>query len=94
VELDIHDVTEPTTSIDASKINQARRRAKFFFSGADDRGAITFVCRLDHASFTACTSPAVVKRLKPGKHSFDVKAVDAAGNRDSSAASKSFRIRA
>jgi hypothetical protein len=45
-----------------------------------------FQCGLDGVAFAACTSPFMSGVLIDGKHSFQVKAVDAAGNPDKSAA--------
>ena len=45
-----------------------------------------FQCSLDGVAFAACTSPFMSGVLIDGKHSFQVKAVDAAGNPDKSAA--------
>jgi hypothetical protein len=45
-----------------------------------------FHCSLDGVAFAACTSPFISGVLIDGKHSFQVKAVDAAGNPDKSAA--------
>jgi hypothetical protein len=39
-----------------------------------------------------CTSPLTTAKLKKGKHSFEVKATDAAGNADATAASASWKI--
>jgi hypothetical protein len=45
-----------------------------------------FQCSLDAGPFADCTSPFVSSALADGKHTFQVKAVDAAGNIDKSAA--------
>ncbi|HTU14889.1 MAG TPA: hypothetical protein VMF31_06810, partial [Solirubrobacterales bacterium] len=34
-----------------------------------------FECRLDKAGWTDCGSPKKLKKLKPGKHSFKVRAI-------------------
>jgi hypothetical protein len=49
----------------------------FAFTG--EAGA-TFECRLDAGSWTACTSPKTNGVLADGSHTFDVHAVDGAGN--------------
>jgi PKD repeat protein len=74
------DTTPPATSKDDGPAKKTtKRKATFSFSSED--GA-SFECALDEADFAACTSPAKVKHLKPGKHSFAVRAIDAAGNPD------------
>jgi hypothetical protein len=40
----------------------------------------TFQCRLDSGSWATCTSPKTYGTLADGSHTFDVRAVDAAGN--------------
>jgi hypothetical protein len=45
-----------------------------------------FLCSLDGSLFADCTSPYVSIALADGKHKFQVKAVDAAGNADKTAA--------
>lgn len=63
---------------------------KFRFSS--DMPGSTFECKLDKKPFKKCKSPRKYKGLKPGKHVFKVRAIDAAGNVDGSPAKKKFRI--
>lgn len=49
-------------------------------------------CRLDEASFARCESPLVLRGLSDGTHTFEVRAIDGAGNRDETPASRSFAI--
>jgi Ca2+-binding RTX toxin-like protein len=67
-----------------------RRRVVFAF-GASEPGA-RFRCRLDRHRFQACRSPRAYY-VSPGRHSFRVFAIDAAGNRDGSPAVFGFRVR-
>jgi len=46
---------------------------------------------MPEASFSACRSPKTYKQLKPGKHTFEVRAFNAAGA-DPTPAKKSFTI--
>ncbi|MSO41493.1 MAG: hypothetical protein EXQ70_06315 [Solirubrobacterales bacterium] len=55
-------------------------------------GDSSFECRLDAAAFAPCTSPKGFK-VKIGRHSFQVRATDQAGNADASPASKSFTVK-
>ncbi len=41
---------------------------------------VTYECSFDNAAFAACTSPALLRNLSAGAHSFRVKATDEAGN--------------
>jgi hypothetical protein len=64
----------PQTTIDKGpKKKTAKKTAKFKFS-ADDPDA-DFECSLDGKQFKPCTSPLKLKRIKPGKHEFAVRAV-------------------
>jgi len=52
-----------------------------------------FQCSLDGGAFAPCSSPFVSSALGEGKHNFQVKAVDAAGNMDKTAAkSKTWTV--
>ncbi len=53
---------------------------------------ISFECRLDSGSFTACSSPRTTSTLADGPHTFEVRATDAAGNIDPTPASRSFTV--
>jgi hypothetical protein len=57
----------------------------FRFSSTEPRAS--FECRLDDAGFSACSSPLTLARLSVGRHTFDVRAIDAVGNVDPSPAS-------
>jgi hypothetical protein len=83
------DRTPPETSLGKRPKKQTeRRRAKFTFSS--EAGA-TFKCRLDRRAFVPCASP-FVKRVKPGKHTFQVEAIDAAGNIDGTPATAKWKV--
>jgi len=85
------DATAPQTTIGKAKISQARRKATFKFSSSEVRS--TFKCKLDKKPFKRCTSPRSYKKLKPGKHRFRARAIDKAGNADSTPAVKKFKIK-
>lgn len=84
------DTTPPDTVADRGpKRKSAKRKATFRFSS--EPGA-TFSCRLDQKQPKPCTSPVKVKRLKRGKHVFEVTATDAAGNADPTPARFRFKV--
>ncbi|MEO7197289.1 MAG: hypothetical protein ABIZ50_02335 [Solirubrobacterales bacterium] len=85
------DLVAPETTITKTKINRAKRRAKFAFISSEPGS--TFECKLDKKPLKSCTSPTSYRRLKPGKHKFQVAARDVAGNLDLSPAVKKFKIK-
>jgi hypothetical protein len=85
------DKTAPeTTIVKGPKARSHKRTAKFKFVSSEANS--TFQCKLDKKPFNPCRSPKKYKRLKPGKHVFQVRAIDAAGNRDKTPATRRFRV--
>jgi hypothetical protein len=69
----------PDTTITASPANPTTSTsASFSFTASPSAGA-TFQCSLDGAAFAACTSPRALSGLAYGSHTFQVRAVNAAG---------------
>ena len=64
----------------------------FLFTFSATEPGSTFRCKLDKGKFAKCHSPKRFKRLAPGRHAFQVYAVDAAGNRDPSPAIAHFQM--
>ena len=85
------DVAAPETTITETKINRAKRRAKFAFISSEPGS--TFECKFDKKPVKICTSPTSYKKLKSGKHRFQVAARDVAGNLDLTPAVKKFKIK-
>lgn len=79
-----------TTIVKGPKARSHKRTAKFRFVSSE--AGSTFQCKLDKKRFKPCRSPKKYKRLKPGKHVFQVRAIDAAGNRDKTPATRKFRV--
>jgi hypothetical protein len=69
-----------------------RRKHRWVFRFEDDLPGVTFLCRLDERPFEPCTSPKAYKGLEPGKHTFQVKSVDANGV-ESATQTARFRVR-
>ena len=88
----VGDTTAPETTLGSGAPTNPTpsRTATFSFSGtdnADSPGQLTFECSLDGNDFTACLAPKDYTDLAVTSHSFRVRAVDRAGNRDQSPAS-------
>lgn len=70
---------------------RTKRRKVSFAIGSNEKGS-TFRCKIDRKPFRRCSSPRAY-RLRLGRHTFHVYAVDRAGNRDRSPAVFSFAVR-
>jgi hypothetical protein len=85
------DLTAPTTSIDAHPSSPSKDASPTFeFSGADnhsDAADLTFECNVDGGGWHPCESPDQLSGLEEDLHSFEVRAIDEAGNTDASPAS-------
>jgi hypothetical protein len=85
------DTDPPNTTITKGPKDKTKKKtATFEFTGTDARAISGFQCKLDARPFVACTSPYTV-RVKRGKHTFQVQAIDQAGNVDGSPATDSWK---
>jgi hypothetical protein len=75
------DANAPSTSLDATPPSLSGSGTASFAFSANDPLA-NFECTLDGAAFAACASPKEYTGLADGSHTFQVRAVDAAGNAD------------
>lgn len=74
------DVTAPETAITTPDLKDTTEsKATFTFHASESH--VTYECRLNYGAWQPCTSP-VTYRVKPGKHMFEVRATDVAGNTD------------
>ncbi|MFN8149752.1 MAG: hypothetical protein U0R24_01320 [Solirubrobacterales bacterium] len=88
------DTDPPETTLDKkpkAKIKTKKKSAKVSFAFSSDESG-SFECALDKASFSPCASPLTLK-AKKGRHTFSVRAVDAAGNTDATPATAGFTIK-
>ena len=86
------DLTAPDTTIDAQPADPSSDTTPTFAFSSSEPGS-TFECRIDGGSWTSCSSPDTISpALAEGSHTFDVRAVDAAGNTDASPASYTWAI--
>lgn len=82
---------KPQTEIDKGPKKRTKKTTatfKFSSPAADAE----FECSLDGKRFKSCSSPLKLKRLKPGKHTFEVRAV-VDGSEDASPAVHRWRVR-
>ncbi len=92
------DASEPGTQITAKPstlVNVATAGFSFTGDDTDGSGVAAFQCRLDStepAAWEACTSPKAYANLADGPHSFEVRAVDNAGNADASPAAFQWTV--
>jgi streptogramin lyase len=84
--------TPPETTITKRPPNKSKKRQVKFRFTASEPGA-SFRCKLDRRPFRPCNSPHKLRHLKRGRHTFKVRAVDAAGNADPSPARDKFKIK-
>jgi hypothetical protein len=85
------DVVPPNTKITAGPAARTRsRRATFRFRSTE--AGSTFRCRLDGGATRSCSSPRTYRNLRPGLHTFRVRAIDPAGNSDPTPAAWTWRI--
>jgi hypothetical protein len=82
----------PETTITAKPRKQTRKRSATFEFASDEPGS-TFECSLDAAAFAACSTPHALTKLKRRKHTFQVRATDAAGVVDPTVAERRWKVR-
>ena len=85
------DTEAPETTLTSGPVPLSNSpSATFGFSSTG--GAIGYECRLDAEAFASCDSPFTLDALSDGAHTFAVRAVDAAGNRDASPAEHAWTL--
>ena len=87
------DTAAPGTTIDSGPTSTINTdTATFTFSSGD--GTATFECKLDSGDYEECTSPQSYNDLGEGSHTFEVRAVDSAGNTDPNPPTATFTVSA
>jgi hypothetical protein len=74
------DATAPETTLGARPRTRTTALSTSFTFSASEQAA--FQCKLDAGAFAACTSPKTYARIRRTAHTFQVRAIDAAGNVD------------
>ena len=85
------DLTRPNTTITGRPPASTRSRSATFRFTSNEAGS-KFQCRHMSGPWTACSSPKTYRGLGVGMHTFRVRAIDAAGNMDSTAAVDTWRV--
>ncbi len=85
------DTTPPETTIDSGPSGTVTSNSASFTFSSSESGA-TFECRLDNEAFSPCNSPKDYTNLADGSRTFEVRAKDAAGNTDSTPASRTWTV--
>lgn len=85
------DGTPPHTAITFGPSSFTRDTTPTFAFASNETGS-RFRCRLDGGSYVACTSPKTLGALANGRHTFYVRAIDAAGNADPTPAIRTFTV--
>lgn len=85
------DIAAPDTTIDSGPSGTtADNTPTFGFSSSESDSS--FECRLDAGAFAPCSSPYTTAALADGAHTFEVRAIDPAGNTDQTPATRSFAV--
>lgn len=84
--------TDPPETVLVSGPNGTTAEPSPVFEFSSDEAEASFECRVDNAAFAACASPHAPEPLGNGPHTFQVRAVDAAGNVDTTPESRGFTV--
>ena len=85
------DTVPPDTTIESTPPAVSSSGSASFGFASTEPGS-TFACSLDGGTFASCSSPQSYSGLANGAHAFQVKATDAAGNSDPTAAAYSWQV--
>ncbi|MFP2963733.1 adventurous gliding motility protein AgmC, partial [Myxococcus sp. 1LA] len=85
------DATAPNTTI-VSGPAAVTNATTATFDFSSNESPVTYQCSLDGAPFVACTDPQTYTGLSQGNHTLAVRAVDAAGNVDSTPATYAWTV--
>jgi DNA-directed RNA polymerase specialized sigma24 family protein len=80
----------PATNLTAVPAEFSREDARFEFTSSEKHSS--FECKLDDGDFEKCSSPKAFPGLHDGEHRFRVRAIDRAGNPDTSPASRRWTV--
>ena len=69
-----------------------KRKVTFRFTDATGQPGSSFICKLDRRRWKGCSSPTRFRKLKLGRHTFSVKAVNAIGTADERPTKRRFKV--
>jgi hypothetical protein len=87
----VPDTVPPETTITSKPPKKTKKKSVSFAFESSEPGS-SFECKLDDGAFSACSSP-VEEKAKRHKHTFSVRAIDAAGNIDQSPAEATWKVK-
>jgi hypothetical protein len=90
----VEDSTIPHTRITMGPASKTRKHtAVFRFTDTtEDTPGTTFLCKVDRAKWKVCSSPLHLRRLRVKRYVLRVKATDLAGNVETKAATRRFKV--
>ena len=88
----VEDSTAPRTTIVSGPPAIAGSAATLAFVTSEPGAGARLECRLDGAAFAACASPVSYAALPDGPHTFEARAIDAAGNVDPEPAMRAWVV--
>jgi hypothetical protein len=83
------DITGPDTAVTSGPTGTVKSTSASFAFSSTEAGS-KFECSLNYAAFSPCASPKGYTGLASKTHTFRVRAVDAAGNRDDTPATRTW----
>jgi hypothetical protein len=90
----IEDSTIPHTRITMGPASKTRKHSAVFrfTDTTEEAPGTTFLCKVDRAKWKRCSSPLRLKRLRVRRYIVRVKATDVAGNAETRAATRRFKV--
>ena len=85
------DTAAPETTITKAPTDRTKKKLAVFEFASSEPGS-TFQCSFDGEAFGACNSP-LTRKVSKGKHTFQVRARDAAGNADPTEATDDWVVK-